>query len=109
MSKGHQALNETVSSNVRRLRNESGLSLKKVAELVRQDSEVRLTQSYFSELEKGRRSWTTAQIAAVAAALEVPPFRLMMPGPGADDALELLRRWYEDGTGGVLNWLSSRV
>ena len=59
--------------NVRRIREELGLSQEKLA------FEAELHRTYVSGVERGVRNPTILVIERLAKALNVPPYRLLMP------------------------------
>ncbi|WP_288191722.1 helix-turn-helix transcriptional regulator [uncultured Phyllobacterium sp.] len=65
---------QIVGRNVRRIREEMGLSQEQLA------FETELHRTYISGVERGVRNPTVLVIDRLAKALGVPPHRLLMPG-----------------------------
>ena len=64
---------EVVGRNVRRLREEKGLTQEALAH------SADLTTRYVGGIERGRENPTVAVLGQLAAALGVPPFSLLVP------------------------------
>ena len=64
---------EIFGSNVRRIRNEAGLSQEELA------FRAKLHRTYISSVERGGRNVSLENIFAIAEALKVPPGDLLKP------------------------------
>jgi len=70
---------EIFGQNVRRIRNEAGLSQEELA------FRSKLHRTYISSLERGERNVSLENIFAIADALKVPPGDLLKPIPKGSD------------------------
>jgi transcriptional regulator with XRE-family HTH domain len=69
---------EIFGSNVRRIRNEAGLSQEELA------FRAKLHRTYISSIERGERNVSIQNIFAIADALKVQPSELLKPTKGTD-------------------------
>lgn len=66
---------EILGHNVRRIRNEAGLSQEELG------YRAKLHRTYISSIERGERNVSVENIFAIADALKVPPGDLLKPAP----------------------------
>jgi transcriptional regulator with XRE-family HTH domain len=68
---------EIFGKNVKRIRNEAGLSQEELA------FRAKLHRTYISSIERGERNVSLENIYAIAEALKVPPSELLTPIKGS--------------------------
>lgn len=71
MGKKSQNLNEIVGMNVRRIREEQGLSQEVMAEV------CGLHRNYLGAIERGERNITLDTLSQIAAAIDISPIQLL--------------------------------
>lgn len=71
MSKNSQSLNEVIGTNLRRIREERGLSQEAMAEV------CGLHRNYLGGIERGERNITLDTVSRIAAAIDVSPIQLL--------------------------------
>jgi len=72
MSKRNRNLNAIVGNNIRRLRQEQGLSQEDFADL------TELHRTYIGGVERGERNITLDTLLKISNALQVPPTQLLL-------------------------------
>ncbi len=98
-----QATADTVSENVKRLREKRNLGLRGLAKKLGEVGRP-LTHSAVDQIEKGTRRVDVDDLMALAAAFDVSPITLLMPASARNDLVEVTGRPPEQAEK-VWDWL----
>lgn len=86
MARGRHGLTaQAVAANIRRLRKESGISVRDLAARTRDSDGVGLGPNAISEAELGRQRVDVDDLVRIARALDVSPTALLFPWPSRHD------------------------
>jgi len=99
--------NEVIGRHVRSLRVAAGISLVDCAARMTNVG-CSCTRGRLSDLERGKYRWTARHWEAAGRVLGLEPWE-MVPLPGGQDGLELLRAFRDHGTAGVTRWLLTSI
>ena len=101
-----EPFNRAFGGAARRLRLRRGLTQRQVIERMNAVG-AQMNQANLSNLEAGRRRWSSKHLAHICAALQVDPQEFIVEMLPPDAAQLVAASW--DGAAGVAAWLAARL